>query len=120
MTDSLAESLSLAERAALWRCRTAATLLDDAVRVPGTPFRVGVDPLVGLLPVAGDIATALPSLYVLAEAYRLGAPRSTLVRMMANVGLDLTVGSMPVLGTLFDAVWKPNRRNVELLESTLF
>jgi len=119
MTHSPPESLTPAERAALERCRTAATLLDDAVRVPGTSFRVGADPLVGLLPVAGDAAMALPGLYVLAEAYRFGAPRTTLFRMAANVGLDLTVGSVPVLGTLFDAVWKANRRNVDLLESHL-
>jgi len=107
------------ERAALQRCRRAATLLDDAVRVPGTSFRIGADPVVGLLPVAGDAVTALPGLYVLAEAYRLGAPRTTLLRMAANVGLDLTVGSVPVVGTLFDAVWKANSRNVDLLESHL-
>jgi hypothetical protein len=104
---------------ALRRCRLVARALDDAVRVPGTSFRVGIDPLLGLLPIAGDTVTALASLYVVVEAARLGAPGAVLVRMLLNLALDLVAGSVPVVGDLFDAVWKANSRNVALLERHL-
>lgn len=113
------DGLLPAERAALRRCRRAATLLDEAIRLPFTRFRVGVDSFVGLLPVAGDTVTAVLSLYILLEAYRLDAPRGTLLRMAANVVLDLTVGSVPVVGLVFDAAWKANSRNLRLLEAHL-
>lgn len=119
MTDSVERALTPAERAALRRCRRAATVLDEAFRVPGTSYRFGVDPVVGLLPVGGDVVTALPGLYMFAEAYRLGAPTGTLLRMLVNVLLDLTVGSIPLIGGLFDAAWKANSRNVALLEEHL-
>jgi hypothetical protein len=114
-----AADLAPAERAALRRCRRAATLLDEAVRVPGTRFRVGIDAVVGLLPVAGDVITAVLSLYIVAEAYRLGAPAGVLLRMALNLVLDLAVGSVPLVGDLFDAVWKANSRNLSLLENHL-
>jgi len=104
---------------ALERCRLVARLLDDAVRIPYTPVRVGIDPIVGLLPVAGDIVTGLASLYVVAEAARLGVPGAVLARMLFNVLLDVAIGSVPVVGDLLDAVWRANSRNVALLERHL-
>jgi hypothetical protein len=104
------------ESAALDRVRFVAHLFDDAVPIPGTSWRIGIDPILGLLPVAGDAVTGLASLYVVFEAIRLGAPRDTVVRMLLNVLLDATVGSVPVVGDLFDAAWKANARNVALLE----
>lgn len=91
-----------------------ATLLDDSVRVPGTSYRIGIDPLVGILPGAGDAVTGLVSLYIVAESARLGVSQTTLLRMLANVAIDVGGGSVPVLGDIFDAAWKANRRNVEL------
>lgn len=107
------------ERAALRRCRTVANLLDDAIRVPGTDRRVGIDPIVGVLPVAGDAVMAVLSGYVVAEAIRLDAPRETVLRMVGNVLVDFFGGSIPVIGDLFDAAFKANVRNVELLEEAL-
>lgn len=101
---------------ALERTRLVAELLDDAIPVPLTDRRIGLDPLIGLLPVAGDAVTAAASLYIVAEAAVAGAPASTLSRMLLNVLLDVTVGSIPVVGDVFDAFWKANRRNVSLLE----
>lgn len=100
--------------AAVRRMRAVARLLDESVRVPGTRFRVGLDPIVGLLPGAGDALTGALSLYVVVEAARLGVTYTTLVRMLANVGVDVVGGSIPILGDLFDAVWKANVRNVDL------
>jgi hypothetical protein len=106
-------------RARVENLRDLARLLDSAVRVPGTNFRVGLDPILGLLPVAGDAPAALLSAYVVAEAAVLGVPRATLVRMLATLLVDAVVGSLPVVGDAFDAVWKANDRNVRLLEARL-
>lgn len=91
--------------------------MDDLVSVPGTNIRVGLDGLAGLLPVVGDSATMLVSLYLVARAQRMGAPGRLLARMVGNVGVDWLVGSVPVLGDLFDIGWKANRRNVGLLKA---
>lgn len=105
------------ERAALRRSRSVARLLDDAVRVPGTDRRVGLDPMLGLLPLGGDAIGALLSLYVVVEAYRIGVPKRLLARMLGNVLVDFLGGVVPLVGDVFDAAWKANTRNVDLLES---
>lgn len=107
------------ERAALQRVKVASNLLDDAIRIPGTKRRVGLDPILSILPVGGDAAGLLLSLYPIVEAVRLGVPRTTVLRMVANIAIDAVVGSIPVLGTIFDAVWKANARNVDLMERHL-
>lgn len=95
--------------------RVVATVLDDAVRIPGTTFRIGIDPVVGLVPGLGDLLGGIASLYIVLESARAGAPASVLLRMAANVGIDTFVGSIPVLGDLFDFAWKSNTRNARLL-----
>jgi hypothetical protein len=117
--DEPADPLDYRSQAALRRSRRMSGLLDEAVRVPGTDYRVGVDPLLGLVPFGGDTVALVLSLYPILEAARLGLPRTVLARMLVNVGLDFVVGSVPVLGTLFDAVWKANERNVRLMEGHL-
>jgi len=107
------------DAAAVRRMRLAARLLDDAVRVPGTNVRFGLDPLLGLLPVSGDVVGAALSLYVVFESARLGVSRGTLLRMLANVAVDFLGGSVPVLGDAFDVVWRANRRNLDLALSDL-
>lgn len=120
MTDELDENaLTGREQAALARTRTMARLLDEAVAIPGIGYRVGLDPLLSIAPVSGDAAGAALSLYIIAEATRLGVPPKTLLKMVANVALDTLGGSVPVLGTLVDAAWKANKRNVSLLEDHL-
>jgi hypothetical protein len=94
-------------------------LLDESVRLPGTEFRIGLDPVLGVLPGAGDAVAAGLSLYIVLESARLGVAYTTLLRMLANVALDVAVGSVPVVGVLFDAVWKANVRNVELALAAL-
>ncbi|PSQ12677.1 DUF4112 domain-containing protein, partial [Halobacteriales archaeon QS_7_69_60] len=74
----------------------------------------GIDPILGILPGAGDAVAAAMSVYIVLESARLGVPFLTLLRMMANVTLDFAIGSVPVIGTLFDAAWKTNQTNVEL------
>lgn len=107
------------EEAALRRARAVGRLLDEAVRVPGTDFRVGIDPILGILPGAGDAVAAGLSLYPIVEAYRMDAPGGVLAKMVALVAVDAVVGSIPVVGPLFDAVWKANVWNVRALERHL-
>ncbi len=100
----------------LARARTLTRLLDSAARVPGTSFRFGLDPVLGLIPGLGDVAGAALSGYVVILASRLGAPKSVIMRMLGNVAIDTVAGAMPVVGDLFDAGWKSNTRNLALLE----
>ena len=114
-----ASSLTGSEAAALERVRVVTQLLDAAVRVPGTEFRIGLDPILSILPIAGDAAGAVLSLYPVFEAVRLGASWRTLATMLALVAVDAVVGSIPVLGTVFDALWRANEWNCSLLEREL-
>lgn len=98
------------------RVRVIADLLDEAIEIPGINYKIGLDPILGILPVGGDAVSAAISLYIVAEGARMGASRDTVLKMLFNVGLDAVIGSIPVLGTLIDAVWKANERNVALLE----
>ncbi len=84
--------------------------------MPGTSLRFGLDPVLGLVPGLGDAVGAVLAAWILIEAIRLGAPRATLLRMAANIGLDALLGAAPILGDLFDVVWKANLENVALLE----
>jgi hypothetical protein len=93
--------------------------MDRSLRIPGTSIRFGLDPILGLLPVGGDIVSALGAGYILFVAWRNGAPGGLIARMLVNVVLDTLAGSVPVLGDLFDAGWKANTRNVGLLEGWL-
>lgn len=108
------------ERAAeLHRLDRLAFLLDEAYRIPFTRWRIGIDGLAGLIPGLGDVVAGAVGLYPIVQAYRLGVPTSVIARMLANLGVDTTVGSIPLLGSIFDIAFKANRRNVELLRRHL-
>ena len=95
------------------------TLLDSRFRIPGTPIRFGWDSILGLIPGAGDLASLGPSAYLIYRGHRLGARKRTILRMTANTGLDFIVGAVPVLGDVFDLVFKANNRNFALLRKEL-
>ena len=101
----------------LKRLDLIARLMDTAVRVPGTNIRFGADSILGLVPGLGDVAAALVALAIVNEARRLGVPNQKLFRMLYNIGLDTLLGTMPVLGDIFDIYFKSNRRNVQLILS---
>jgi hypothetical protein len=90
-------------------------LMDDLFRIPVIGWRVGLDAIVGLIPGLGDTATSLVSFYILASAVRYRVPKVTLLRMGINIGIDYLLGSLPLVGDLFDAWWKSNQMNVALL-----
>jgi hypothetical protein len=90
-------------------------LLDEAFRVPGTSFRFGIDGIIGLVPGFGDVLAGLLSLIIPLAAWIRGVPYITLLRMAANLGIGVLIGSIPIFGDLFDVAWKANRRNYRLL-----
>ena len=90
--------------------------MDGLFRIPGTGWRIGLDALVGLVPGVGDFATTAVSVYILAAGVRYRVPKATLLRMASNVAVDYLLGAVPIVGDLFDAAWKSNQMNVELLK----
>ena len=99
------------------RLQRLAWLIDGAFRLPGTGFRFGLNSVVGLVPVGGDAILGLVSLYIIYEAAQLGLPKHKLARMLANVGLEVVGGSVPILGDLFDMALKANLRNLAIIEA---
>lgn len=107
------------ELPAVRRVKTLSYLLDNSIRIPGTRYRIGLDPIIGLLPGIGDTAGAVLSTYIVLESARLGASLATLSRMVINILVESIFGSLPLIGDVFDAAWKANERNMNLLESHL-
>jgi hypothetical protein len=101
------------------RIARIANLLDTAFVIPGTNIRIGLDPLIGLLPVAGDTVTTLLSCYIVFESHRAGLPKSALVRMAANIAIDAVISAVPVLGDIGDVFWRANRRNLAIFDDYL-
>jgi hypothetical protein len=96
--------------------RHAATLLDSALVVPGTSYRIGLDPILGLIPGLGDLVSPVFAIALLWQARDLGIPRVVQLRMVFNVAIDAFVGAIPLAGDLFDFAWKANNMNIALLE----
>jgi hypothetical protein len=103
----------------LSRLRRLAWLLDSSIPIPGTRWSIGLEALLGLVPLVGDLAGILLSSTILIEAARLGASRSVLARMAVNVAFEGVLGAIPLAGDVFDAAWKANQRNVRLLGAWL-
>ena len=101
------------------RLRRLSKVMDNAIAIPGTKFRFGLDPLLGLLPGGGDTLTGGLSAYIVVEAARMGVSRDIIGKMIGNILLDSFAGTIPVLGDLFDVGWKSNVKNIELLEQHL-
>jgi hypothetical protein len=99
----------------LKRLERISRLFDEAIGIPGTPFRLGWDAILGLIPVVGDGATTLVSAYYMWEAQRMGARKRTLGKMLVNVGIDFVVGTIPLVGDLADVAWRANRKNMQVL-----
>ncbi len=94
-------------------------LLDEAFRVPGTNIRFGLDGIIGLVPGLGDVVAGLLSLIIPLAAWIRGIPYVALMRMAANIGIGVLVGSIPFFGDIFDVAWKANRRNYQLMRRHL-
>ncbi|WP_162052914.1 DUF4112 domain-containing protein [Pontibacter pamirensis] len=92
-----------------------ARMMDNQFTFPGTKFRFGLDPILGLLPVAGDLASFAMSATIILTIARHGASGKLVVLMLINLAIDTVVGSVPILGNIFDFAFKANERNVRLL-----
>ena len=97
------------------RARELARILDSAITIPGTGIRLGLDSLIGLLPAGGDAIGAALSSIIVMTALRQGVPKPVVWRMVANIVIDTLIGTVPLIGDLFDVAWKANNKNAELL-----
>lgn len=100
---------------ALHRVERVAKVLDEAIRIPGTGIKVGLDAVIGLIPGIGDAAGLAIGSWFIYEAHRLGAPLELKLKMARNVAIDAVSGLVPVLGDIVDVAYRSNRRNLELL-----
>lgn len=107
---SRAERFRAAER----RIERVTHALDELIGIPGTSVRVGLDPIVGLIPVVGDVVAGVVGAWVIGEAARFGIPRVVLARMVVNLVVDLAIGAIPFLGDLYDFAFRSNSRNLGL------
>ena len=113
-TSHVESTVSSARR--LSRLKKLAWAVDGAFRIPGTRFRFGLNSLIGATPAAGDIILAGISLYIVNEARLLGVPGDKIARMLANVGIEVVAGAVPILGDVFDMGFKANLRNIAIIE----
>jgi Domain of unknown function (DUF4112) len=111
--------MSTPKIATLKKLKTISNLLDNAIAIPGTKYKFGLDPIIGLFPAVGDYITLFISGYIIYEAAKLGAKQETLVKMALNILIDSLVGTVPVAGDVFDLAWKANQQNIDLLEKEL-
>jgi hypothetical protein len=95
-------------------------VLDSQFTIPGTKIKFGIDPIMSLFPVVGDLITYLISVLLIYMMYNHGASRKVVIKMMLNSTLDAVIGSVPVIGTIFDVVYRSNDRNVKLLKEHYF
>jgi hypothetical protein len=117
LNNTLAAVDRLAHAPRLKRMRQLSRLLDSAIVIPGTKKGIGLDPIIGLIPGGGDTVSAALSGYIIIEAALMGLPREALMRMVMNLLIDTVVGSVPVLGDVFDVFSKANLRNMQIVES---
>jgi hypothetical protein len=99
--------------------RGLARFLDESIPVPGTKYKIGVEPIVGLIPGVGDFFGVTLSAYIILRAADLGVSAATIIRMIINLVIDGVIGSLPFVGDLFDLVWKANKRNIAIVENEL-
>ena len=118
MSKSL-PSMSREPHAVRQRVEALELLLERSFHIPGTKIPIGLDSIVGLVPVLGDVVTAAMGAYMVWEARNLGMSKWHLMRMAANVGVDTVLGAIPLAGDLFDFVWRSNSKNLRIIKKHL-
>jgi Domain of unknown function (DUF4112) len=113
------ETYNPGSQQSLARLEALAKLMDGAFTIPGTNIRMGLDGIIGLVPIAGDLVSGLISSYLIWEARQLGASRWVLGRMMVNTLIDTTIGAIPIAGDAFDVLFRANMKNMALLRKHL-
>jgi Domain of unknown function (DUF4112) len=94
-------------------------LLERSFHIPGTKIPIGLDSIIGLIPVLGDLVTTAMGAYIIWEARNLGMSKWALTRMTANVGIDTVIGMVPLIGDAFDFVWRSNSKNLRIIRKHL-
>ena len=120
--DQMAKSLPSMSRepqAVRQRVEALEQLLERSFHIPGTKVPIGLDSIVGLVPVLGDIVTAAMGAYMVWEARNLGMSKFQLIRMAANVGVDTALGAIPLAGDVFDFIWRSNSKNLRIIKKHL-
>ena len=106
-------------RAVRMRVEALEKLLERAFHIPGTKIPFGLDSIIGLVPVLGDLIIAAMGAYMVWEARNLGMAKWQLIRMTANVGIDTAIGAIPIVGDAFDLVWRSNTKNLRIIKKHL-
>lgn len=119
LADTVARLLTRDERGELEIVRAIRKVMDEAVPVPGTRIRFGLDALLGLIPGVGDAGSAAVSAYLLRAAHNLGVPTVVMVRMLGNIFVDALIGFVPVIGDYLDVLYKANAKNARLIEEAV-
>ena len=100
----------------LIRLKRLSERLDDTFTIPGTKYKIGIEALIGAVPIIGDLIGGILASYIIYSGIKMGAPPRIITRMAVNIAIDFAIGSIPIIGDLFDLVWKANKKNVELIE----
>ena len=100
----------------LIRLKRLSERLDNTFTIPGTKYKIGIEALIGAVPIIGDLIGGILASYIMYSGMKMGAPPQIIARMAVNIAIDFAIGSIPIIGDLFDLVWKANKKNVELIE----
>ena len=100
----------------LLRLKLLSKRLDDSIKIPGTNQKFGIDAIVGIIPILGDFIGVIFSTYIMYSGIKMGVSSKIVKKMAANIAIEFVIGSIPIIGDIFDALWKANKRNVELIE----
>ena len=102
----------------LIRLKRLSERLDDTFTIPGTKYKIGIEALIGAVPIVGDLIGGILTSYIMYSGIKMGASPRIIAQMATNIAIDFAIGSIPIVGDLFDFVWKANKKNVELIEET--
>ena len=100
----------------LLRLKLLSERLDNSIKIPGTNQKIGIDAIIGIIPILGDFIGAIFSTYIMYSGIKMGVSSKIVKKMAANIAIEFVIGSIPIIGDIFDALWKANKRNVELIE----
>ena len=100
----------------LLRLKLLSERLDNSIKIPGTNQKIGIDAIIGLIPILGDFIGVIFSTYIMYSGIKMGVSSKTVTKMAANIAIEFLIGSFPIIGDIFDILWKANKRNVMLIE----
>ena len=100
----------------LFRLKLLSKRLDEIITIPGTKYKIGSDPIIGFIPVIGDLIGSVLSAYIVYSGSKMGLPSNIVAKMGLNVLLDFVIGTIPIIGDFFDMGWKANKKNIKLIE----